>query len=123
MNQEKAIPLCLPNNARWDERTGHYSKLKDVPRESLNVIASTQQQLRAIKGDICVVGIAGPCRRGKSFILSKVFGYEGVFSLGHSMDPETMGVWMWIVPEKYKVTSQYVTRKLIDCLHFSHWVT
>ena len=41
---------------------------------------------------------------GKSFILSEVFDQPDVFPLGHSLDPETMGIWMWIVPGKFRVT-------------------
>ena len=26
-----------------------------------------------------------------------------MFPLGHQLDPETMGIWMWIVPKKFKV--------------------
>lgn len=52
---------------------------------------------------VCVVSIAGPCRDGKSYVLGKVFGQMDVFSIGHEMDPETMGLWMWIVPQKFKV--------------------
>lgn len=50
-----------------------------------------------------MVSIAGPCREGKSYILSKAFDQEEVFPLGHELDPETMGIWIWIVPEKYQV--------------------
>ena len=54
-------------------------------------------------GPVCVVSIAGPYRKGKSYILSKAFDQGGVFPLGVSLDPETMGIWMWIVPDKLKV--------------------
>ena len=54
-------------------------------------------------GPVCVVSITGPYRKGKSYILSKAFDQGEVFPLGRHMDPETMGIWMWVVPEKIKV--------------------
>ena len=52
---------------------------------------------------MCVVSIAGTYRKGKSFVLSQVFDQPGVFPLGHFMEAETMGIWLWVVPGKYKV--------------------
>ena len=52
---------------------------------------------------VSVVSIAGPYRRGKSFVLSEVFGQPEVFPVGHKMKPETMGIWLWIVPRAFEV--------------------
>ena len=49
------------------------------------------------------MSITGPYRKGKSYILSEVFDQPPVFPLGHSLDAETMGIWMWIVPGKFRV--------------------
>ena len=50
-----------------------------------------------------MVSIAGPYRKGKSYVLSEAFGQSDVFPLGHHFDPETMGIWMWVVPQKIRV--------------------
>ena len=52
-----------------------------------------------------MVSIAGPYRLGKSYALSKAFDQPEVFPLGHSMEAETMGIWLWVVPEKFKVNN------------------
>lgn len=54
-------------------------------------------------GPVCVVSIDGPYRKGKSYVLSEVFSQPEVFPLGHHLRPETLGIWLWIVPEVFKV--------------------
>ena len=97
-----AIPICIPNNCSWDETSSTFQRDPDQPRTGLQLVDEALRKLRAIYGPVSVVSIAGPCRRGKSYILSRVFDQGDVFPLGHSFDPETMGIWMWVVPEKYR---------------------
>ncbi|PFX25984.1 guanylate-binding protein 7-like [Stylophora pistillata] len=114
MTEQCAVPLCLPNNCKWDEQTGEYSKSGGA-RESLCVVEAALERLKGIKGPVCVVSIAGPCRKGKSYILSRSFDQGEVFPLGHFLDPETMGIWMWIVPDKFKDSNgQEFTVVLLD---------
>lgn len=47
---------------------------------------------------------------GKSYILGEAFHQPDVFPLGHTMMAETVGIWMWILPEILEVTvKQYKT--------------
>lgn len=110
-----AIPLCLPNNYRWNASTGECSNTGEK-RSSLVIVDEALQKLKILKGPVCVVSITGPYRTGKSFILSEVFCQPEVFPLGHSLDAVTMGIWMWIAPEKFLDSNgQECSIVLLDC--------
>lgn len=50
MSENCAVPLCLPNNSKWDEQTGEYSRDEDQDRTSLYVIDAALERLRNVKG-------------------------------------------------------------------------
>lgn len=113
-NDNMAIPLCLPNNCQWNSATGKYNKTGEG-RSSLYVVDEALQKLRTVRGPVCVVSIAGPYRKGKSYVLSESFDQPEVFPLGHHFDPETMGIWMWIVPKTFRDSNgQECTVVLLD---------
>lgn len=78
MDERFALPLVLPNDCTWNERTKKYHQT-GAKRKSLNVIPGALEELKKIKGPVCVVSVAGPQRKGKSFILSKAFDQGEVF--------------------------------------------
>lgn len=99
--EESAIPLCLPDNYTWNQETNECIK-QGEQRSSYKVVNTALRRLEAIQGPICVVAVAGPLRKGKSYILSQPFaGNREIFPLGHDLEPKTVGLWMWVVPEKY----------------------
>ena len=53
MSGSCAVPLCLPNNCRWDEQTGEYSKTGGE-RQSLYVVDKALERLRSIKGNLFI---------------------------------------------------------------------
>ena len=102
----RAIPLCLPNDCELDKQTNHFKK-KDVTRNSLVINEDAIAVLQSITDPVCVIAIVGPCRTGKSYILSRLISSDRdtppCFKLGHKIDPETMGIWMWDTPIQYQL--------------------
>ena len=113
-----AIPLCLPNDCEWNKRDRVCKKNKGVVRNALILQEQALKILQSITGPVCVISIVGPCRTGKSYILSRLIGGErerSHFNLGHKMDPETMGIWIWDTPFKHQLADgTNVTMILMD---------
>ncbi|XP_077994943.1 uncharacterized protein LOC144448548 [Glandiceps talaboti] len=94
----KSLPLCYPNNYKWDSKKGKLKKQKNVPRDKLVVCDEAISLLKSIKDyPVCVVSIAGDRRSGKSYILSQLQEPPRetcVFNISPVMRTNTIGIWM-----------------------------
>ena len=99
------IPLCIPNDCEYDSVNRRCKILKGVTRNRLILNEDALAMIEKLEGKVCVISIAGRCRSGKSYILNRLIGKlgGGGFSLGHTVDPETMGIWTWGSPLKRKI--------------------
>ena len=116
----KAIPLCLPENLKWNTERGCVEKMReDTGCEKLVLVPQALDILDQIDCEIGVVSIIGPYRggkqiafllflsphqlhfffhKGKSYFASKMVGGTDCFDLGHTTNACTKGVWMWGSP-------------------------
>ncbi|XP_070548033.1 guanylate-binding protein 2-like [Ptychodera flava] len=95
-NEPKCVPLCYPDNYKWDKSKGKLVQRTDT-RGQLVVCKDALDIIRSIKGPICPVAVTGPARSGKSYIASQLIEprqQECVFKTSHKQKPETMGIWM-----------------------------
>ncbi len=59
------------------------------------------------------VGVAGPMREGKSYLMSRFGGSQKGFELGSTTDSKTKGIWGWLPPNLNEPGSSMYTL-LID---------
>lgn len=57
--QARAIPLCIPNNFKWNPHTGNLEKTKER-RQTLNVNDEALKELGKIKGVFLLFSITHP---------------------------------------------------------------
>ncbi len=90
-----SVPLLIPNDMTYDSSD---NKLKKIPGKDRTGLALVADGLQLLKDDIeqplSVLAVGGPCRTGKSYLLSRFLGTPDAFALGHEFDPETAGVWL-----------------------------
>ncbi|CAH1251020.1 GBP6 [Branchiostoma lanceolatum] len=89
-----SIPLILPNDLKYNVSNGVVEKVEGVRRGSLQIVPEALGLLETIEEPVSVLAICGPCRSGKSYILSRLLGSTDAFELGHTTDPQTFGIWM-----------------------------
>ena len=61
----------------------------------LVLIRENLHHLHHIEGAVAVVAVVGKFHSGKSFLLNQLMGKWNGFGIGPSVEPKTMGIWMW----------------------------
>ena len=90
-----SIPLILSSHDNWNPLSCTLETSKQDPNNhSLKVVDDALKLLRTIDKPLTVLSICGPYRSGKSYFISRVLGSPGAFTLGHSMQACTRGIWM-----------------------------
>ncbi|XP_019856020.1 PREDICTED: guanylate-binding protein 5-like [Amphimedon queenslandica] len=65
----------------------------------LEVVSENVRHLHYITSSVAVVAVVGKYHSGKSFLLNQLMGKgERGFSIGPTVRPQTMGIWMWGKP-------------------------
>ena len=89
-----SIPLIIPDDMVYDKEANTLTRVKGRKRRKLVPVPEALELLKQLKKQVAVLAICGPCRSGKSYVLSKMVDLPDAFKLGHQMDPETYGIWL-----------------------------
>ena len=89
-----SIPLVIPDDTEYDFAKNELRSIEGKPRSKLKLVPQTLELIKDIKKILGVLSICGPCRSGKSYVLSRMLGSSDAFDLGHTMDPKTFGIWI-----------------------------
>ncbi|XP_068103324.1 guanylate-binding protein 1-like [Hyperolius riggenbachi] len=77
--------------------------IENVLGNRLRVSEDAKSILENISQPLVVVSIVGPYRSGKSYLINKLSGLPmGGHSVGHTVEANTKGIWMWCVPHPTK---------------------
>nr|XP_028598184.1 guanylate-binding protein 1-like isoform X2 [Podarcis muralis] len=76
--------------------------IENNPKEQLRVNQEALKILQSIQQPVVVVAIVGLYRTGKSYLMNKLAGKKKGFSLGATIQAQTMGIWMWCLPHPKK---------------------
>lgn len=68
----------------------------------LELVESNLNQLRKIQGPVAMVAVVGKFHSGKSFLMNQLMGKSTGFGIGPSVQPKTMGIWMWGQPMVFR---------------------
>lgn len=88
-----------------DGKDGRGSLLPDRPLQlvqpdptehrRLVVVEENLKHLYHVNSAVAVVAVVGKYHSGKSFLMNQLMGKKNGFGIGPSLQPQTMGIWMW----------------------------
>lgn len=88
-----------------DSKDGRGSLLPDRPLQlvqpdptehrRLVVVEENLKHLHHVNSAVAVVAVVGKYHSGKSFLMNQLMGKKNGFGIGPSLQPQTMGIWMW----------------------------
>lgn len=64
----------------------------------LELVESNLMLLRKLRDPVAMVAVVGKFHSGKSFLMNQLMGKSTGFGIGPSVQPKTMGIWMWGQP-------------------------
>jgi len=76
----------------------------------LELVESNLALLRKLRDPVAMVAVVGKFHSGKSFLMNQLMGKSAGFGIGPSVQPKTMGIWMWGKP--LVVTSSKAGRRI-----------
>lgn len=76
----------------------------------LELVPESLASLSRIDGPVALVAVVGKFHSGKSFLMNQLMGKSMGFGIGPSVEPKTMGIWMWGQPMQY--VSSRIGKKL-----------
>lgn len=87
----------------------------------LELIESNLMLLRKLQGPVALVAVVGKFHSGKSFLMNQLMGKSRGFGIGPSVQPKTMGIWMWGNPLIYESprTGQKINLVFLDTEGFA----
>ncbi|XP_076316462.1 uncharacterized protein LOC143228907 isoform X2 [Tachypleus tridentatus] len=92
----------------------------DPLHKQLKLVKENLKILKNINGPVATVAVVGKYHSGKSFLMNQLMGKANGFGIGSSVQPETMGIWMWGKPVLMDLdTGQQVSVIFLDTEGFA----
>ena len=104
-SNKKHSPAQTPKNDRDETGSNSFDPLPEHPLQlvrpdpnehrKLEIVEAHLKHLHYVTNAVAVVTVVGTYHSGKSFLLNQLMGKRNGFGIGPTVQPQTMGIWMW----------------------------